>query len=262
MSSNPLIPVALAIVDFAYAIYPRKRPSQEALQACKIISHRGEHDNKTVRENTMEAFRVARDAGAWGLEMDIRWTKDMVPIVHHDADTSRVFGKKLNIADVDFDTLRSKVPDVPTFKEFLDEFGGHCHLMIELKAEPFPELEKQKSILKDHLAQFKPFKDYHFLALDPEIFETFNLEPRKACLPVATFNIKKLSAIALQRGYRGLSGHFMLFGKSMKTRHEAAGQIVGTGFPASRYCLYREAARGVGWIFTNDAVKLLNIIQE
>jgi glycerophosphoryl diester phosphodiesterase len=262
MSSNLLIPIALALVDFTYSLIPRKTPPHDVLRECKIISHRGEHDNKSLRENTMEAFRIARDAGAWGLEMDIRWTKDLVPMVHHDADTSRVFGIQLKLCDVLFEDLRRQVPDVPTLEEFISEFGGTCHLMIEMKEEDFPQLKKQQVILAGLLAGLEPVKDYHFLSLNPKLFEMFDIEPKQACYPVALFNVNELSAIALERGYEGISGQFIMIMDAIKARHDAVGQITGTGFPTSKNALYRELNRGVEWVFTNHAVRLLRIIKS
>ena len=47
-----------------------------------IIGHRGaSHDHA---ENTLAAFRGARDQGADGIELDVRRTQDGVLVVHHD----------------------------------------------------------------------------------------------------------------------------------------------------------------------------------
>ncbi len=256
------IDVALWLADGIMRVLPRPTPPTEMLERCKIISHRGEHDNRTVFENTMEAFRIAVDAGAWGLELDIRWTRDLVPMVHHDANTRRVFGSDVEISKVDFSTLREAVPQVPTLDEFVSEFGGKVHLMIEMKAEAFPELEQQRTILQKALSELEPVKDYHLLALDPELFELFSVQPKQACLPVATLNIKSLSRISLARGYAGLSGHFVMLNNRLKREHEAAGQWLGTGFPASKNCLYRELNRGIEYIFTNDALALLKVLED
>jgi glycerophosphoryl diester phosphodiesterase len=257
---NPVLQFALDAVDAWAAVVPRRKPPVAALKACKIISHRGEHDNKQVMENTIEAFRIARDAGAWGIETDIRWTRDLVAMVHHDPDTSRVFGKPLTISETDFETLREQVPQVPTLEELVAEFGGTVHLMIEIKAETFPRLEEQKAVLGKILERLNPTEDYHFLALDPALFDAFDIKPSRACLPVGLTNIKDLSKVALERGYAGITGHFLLITEKMQKEHRLAGQKIGPGFPASRNALYREVNRGADWIFTNEAVKLLDII--
>ena len=48
----------MAIVDGAMSALPRRVPSRAALERCRIIAHRGEHDNVTVMENTLQAYRL------------------------------------------------------------------------------------------------------------------------------------------------------------------------------------------------------------
>ena len=47
-----------------------------------IIAHRG--DSSEAPENTMEAFRRAVEAGADGIELDVRLTRDREVVVIHD----------------------------------------------------------------------------------------------------------------------------------------------------------------------------------
>ena len=48
-----------------------------------VWAHRGSAER--ARENTLAAFRAARDCGADGVELDVRSTADGVLVVHHDA---------------------------------------------------------------------------------------------------------------------------------------------------------------------------------
>ena len=252
--------IALTVVDAWMAVLPRRYPSPVELSRCKIVSHRGEHDNRSVRENTMHAFETAQRAGVWGIEADIRWTADLVPVIHHDPDTMRVFGKSISIGDTRFEEIRKAVPEIPTLGELIKKFGGITHLMLELKAEQFPQLERQKNILHEHLAELRAVDDYHILALDPELLEDFDIQPRRCCLSVAGTNFGPLSQTTLRSDYGGLTGHFLLLNDRLKHEHQQSGQVIGTGFIRSRNCLLREINRGVEWIFTNDAVKLQNIV--
>ena len=249
-------------VDLAYMSLPRRRPSMQALHECKLVSHRGEHDNRRVRENTMAAFARVQDAGVWGIELDVRWTRDLEPVVLHDPDTKRVFQVDLEVAEIDMDELRQRVPEVPTLAEVIDRFGGQMHLMVELKADSMDALAGKRQRIQALFSGLQPVTDYHFLALAPELFELVDFAGSETCLPVAEYNVKQMSREAENGQQAVLSGHYLLLGKRMLLRHRRLQQKIGTGFPASRFCFYRELNRGVDWIFTNHALKLAAIRQE
>jgi glycerophosphoryl diester phosphodiesterase len=52
-----------------------------------ILAHRG--DSYQAPENTLEAARLGLDSGADGWELDVRLTRDAVPVVFHDESLSR-----------------------------------------------------------------------------------------------------------------------------------------------------------------------------
>ena len=252
----------MALVDTASACWPQPAPSREALQSTRLVSHRGEHDNRQVLENTLPAFRAARDAGVWGIECDIRWTADLVPVVVHDPDASRVFDDEAVISKLSFAALRERLPLIPGLAELVDEFGGNTHLMIEIKAEDYPDPARQAAILAEHLKALTPGEDYHFLALDPALFQHVSFAPPACCLPVAEFNVSAWSDAAIDRGYGGLTGHYLLLTNAIRDRHQSAGQRIGTGHIGSRNALFRELNRGVEWIFSNDAVAMQRVVQQ
>ncbi len=257
---------AMWAADALMAVLPRRLPPRAALEACRIISHRGEFDNREVFENTLAAFRAARDAGVWGIECDIRWTADQVPVIFHDMDGRRVFDVDRELDALTFRELRRLMPLVPSLEELVTQFGHNTHLMLEIKTQPGPEVPDRSRpdlsrpdrtrILQQQLAGLRAGEDYHFLALDPALLEPLDFVPPQCCLLVAETNIEAMSRAALARGLGGLTGHFLLLGNTLKAQHEAAGQRVGTGFIASRRCLYRELNRGVEWIFSNHAARI------
>ena len=254
--------VAMAVVDGVMAAIPRPVPERAKLERCKIISHRGEHDNITILENTLPAYAQARAAGVWGIEADVRFTADLVPVICHDATTERVFGLSLQVAEISFEQLRRELPLIPTLSELVGEFGGNMHLMLEIKDEPRPDAPLQKQRLEGVLADLVPVRDFHILALDPTLFAFVDFLPAESLLPVAEINTASMSRVALSSRYTGLAGHYLLLSERYRLRHAARGQRVGTGFPASRNCLFRELNRGIDWIFSNDAVKLQGIVNR
>ena len=251
--------VAMAAADWLVAGIPQSMPDRLALRACKIISHRGEHDNISVMENTLAAFDRARAAGVWGIECDIRWTADLVPVISHDACGTRLFGNPARLGELSFADLRAHMPQIPSLAELLDEFGGNTHLMLEIKEEHYPQPQQQKRILRSLLSKLIPGRDYHFLALEIEVFDKVDFVPRKFCFPVSELNVSSLSRAAIETRCGGLNGHFLLLTDKLRKRHESVGQRVGTGFIASKNGLFRELNRGIEWIFSNDAVKIQKI---
>jgi glycerophosphoryl diester phosphodiesterase len=237
-------------------------PGKDSLRRCKLISHRGEHDNSSVFENTLPAFAMARDSGVWGIECDFRWTADLVPIVCHDPDGKRLFGKPEAFRDLTWPEVRERMPLIPTLHEVVTGFGGTTHLMLEIKEEHYPQPEHQKEILKDLLSGLSPGRDYHFLSLEPALFERVDFVPMKCCLPVAQTSVSRFSQACLESGYGGLTGHYLLLSNQIKQRHETAGQSIGTGFVNSRNCLFRELNRGIEWIFSNEAVEMQGILEQ
>lgn len=220
------------------------------------MSHRGEHDNRAVPENSLAAFDAARRAGVWGIECDIRWTADLVPIICHDSSPHRVFGLKTPLSMLSFSELRLAVPQIPTLEEVIAEFSKDCHFMLELKDGYWPEPERQQAQLADLLSGLRAGWDYHVLALQAGLFRYAGFAPTTCYLPVAEFNIRQFSALAIKRGYAGVAGHYLLLTRELHRRHRRRGQKLGSGFPRSRSGLFRELNRGTDWIFTNHAVAL------
>ena len=249
------------MADLFVLSLPRRRPSHQALANCKLVSHRGEHDNREIRENTLAAFECVRAAGIWGIEFDVRWTRDLIPVVIHDPNSRRVFDIDLEIAEADLSELRRRIPEVPTLQEVVSRYGGELHLMVELKQDCLGVSADKRARIAEIFAALKPGDDYHFLALEPTLFEIVDFIGSRACLPVAEFNMAMLSQHALTGGFAGVSGHYLLLNNRMLQQHRYSGQKVGTGFAASRSCFYRELNRGVDWIFTNHALKLAAIRQ-
>jgi glycerophosphoryl diester phosphodiesterase len=73
-----------------------------------IVAHRG--DSFRAPENTLEAARLAWEAGAAAWELDVRLTRDRVPIIPHDGSLLRTTDVALRLAELGVDGL---LPDDP-----------------------------------------------------------------------------------------------------------------------------------------------------
>jgi len=252
---------AMAAADAVYALLPRPCPPREQLDRCRLIAHRGAHDGRALVENTLPAFDAARAGGVWGIETDLRWTRDLEPVLLHDADGARLFGEATRAAEVTAAQLRDRLPAVPTLAAVVQRYTPQMHLMLEIKAEPYPDAARQQARLMELLQHLQPGRDYHLMALDPGLFRLFPDVPAHAMIPIARLNVAATSRLALARGYAGIAGHYALVRRRIIHHHACAGQAVGVGFPASRFALYREIARDVRWIYSDRAVELQRMVR-
>lgn len=252
----------MRLMDGLFARWPQPVPSRAVLRSARIISHRGEHDNNRVLENTLAAFDGAAAAGVWGIELDVRWTADLVPVVAHDPDLARVHHAGGWIADLSWLALRRRAPAIPLLAEVVARYGRRLHLMIEIKANDWPDTRRQSLGLGEILSGLRPGEDYHFMALRPETLIAIEGFPVHSRLAIAYHWPDRLSRWVRRQGWGGLCAHYaMLRGPQVRAHHNS-GQGVGTAYPASANSLFRELNRGVDWIFSNNAARLQAIVRR
>lgn len=250
----------IRLMDGLFARWPQSVPSLAVLRSARIISHRGEHDNIRVLENTLAAFDGAAAACVWGIELDVRWTADLVPVVAHDPDLARVHHAGGRIADLSCLALRRRAPAIPLLAEVVARYGRRMHLMIEIKANDWPDARRQSLGLGEILSGLRPGEDYHFMALCPATLIAIEGFPAHSRLAIAYHWPDRLSRWVRRQGWGGLCAHYaMLHGPQVRAHHNS-GQGVGTGYPASANALFRELNRSVDWIFSNHAARLQAIV--
>jgi glycerophosphoryl diester phosphodiesterase len=93
-----------------------------------IYGHRGASAH--VRANTVEAYALAIELGADGVELDVRPSRDGVLVIHHD---DRPAPAAPPFVELDFDEIRATTPWVPTLDEAWEAIGPTALLNIEIK---------------------------------------------------------------------------------------------------------------------------------
>jgi glycerophosphoryl diester phosphodiesterase len=250
------------MADHFFAKWPQKKPTLAQLNACRLVAHRGEFDNGHVLENTLPAFDAAVAARVWGIEFDIRWTADLVPVICHDPDLTWIFGDPARISELSFHDLRARCPHVPAFTEMVDRYGGRCHLMIELKEEPYPNPAEQGRKLHEILQSVTPIKGFHLLSFDTDQFDQLNIGPPDAFIAIARLNARELSQRAIHNGYAGVGGHYLLVGNRHLAHCQRQGLKMAIGFVNSANSLFREVNRRVDWLFSDRPVKMQQILDQ
>jgi glycerophosphoryl diester phosphodiesterase/sugar phosphate permease len=103
-----------------------------ALTLPKLQAHRGFRPEAHVIENTLEAFRLAKKAGAEMIELDVQLTKDGEAVVFHDEDLRRLAKSPERLLDLTAAEIKSRV-NAPLLKEVLRDADVPSRLNIELK---------------------------------------------------------------------------------------------------------------------------------
>lgn len=156
--------IIIFIVLYLWAIAPRRNHVFKR----GFYAHRGFHDRDgQIPENTLLAFEEAMQRG-FGIELDIRFSKDREIYVFHDDDLRRMFNKDLlfrSLESQEIDTLRLNGERIPRLSEVLELVDGKVPLIIEIKeSDDYQALVDQSmDLLKDYDG------DYAIKSFDPKI---------------------------------------------------------------------------------------------
>ncbi len=238
------------------------RPARDDLESARLIAHRGIYDNVGVIENTLAAFDAAVDAGIWGIECDVRWTRDHVAVVHHDPDGQRLFGRQRPIEALTLQELKRVYPAIPTLATVVARYGRKHHLMLEVKRPAeIPSADVNRSLRAD-LAPLVPGDDFHLLCFSIPFLAAIESVPRRACLPIARFNPGAAARAVAEYGFGGLTGHYAVISRRRVAALHRQGRSVGTGLVNSRGCMFRELTRRVDWLFSDRPLALQRIVDR
>lgn len=133
----------------------------------KIYAHRG--FSAKFKEATLAAYQAAIDAGADGLECDVRLTKDDIPVCFHDRNTKRIAGAKKRVATLTLTELRG-ITGVLTLEELLDlAKKNNKEVLIETKHPVFSGRRVERKVTELG-------KQYKFTAMSFSLFAVLLLK--------------------------------------------------------------------------------------
>lgn len=127
----------------------------------KIIAHRGATEN--ALENSWSSFQQAVAVGCHRIELDVRLTRDKVPVIIHDQKLDRTcttngLVTELNINEIQ--SIRLKNGErIPLFAEVLEEFGPKIEINAEIKGNCVELAE-----IVARMVAVSPFKDQVLLS--------------------------------------------------------------------------------------------------
>ncbi|NEE00743.1 glycerophosphodiester phosphodiesterase [Phytoactinopolyspora halotolerans] len=105
-----------------------------------LIGHRGTPFEFT--ENTVASLKNAESLGADGIEFDVRLTRDSVPVLLHDADLRRLWGRPQLLSEIDYH-------EVSDFLPTLDEAVRATSTMLVVDCKGAGTARRAISVLRD-----------------------------------------------------------------------------------------------------------------
>ncbi len=129
---------AIALVFFFLLLPGESSQQQREPFWQQNIAHRGLYSkDQAVPENSLAAFTAAAEEG-YGIELDIRLSRDGAVVVFHDDTLERCCKVQARVDETDLDELRTLTlfetsQHIPTLREALEIVDGKVPLVIELK---------------------------------------------------------------------------------------------------------------------------------
>lgn len=193
----------LVWLAYMWAIRPSTRKCGLEKYMNVKFAHRGLHGDGRA-ENSISAFRAAKEAG-YGIELDVRLSRDGELVVFHDATLTRVCGVDALVIDctaAELKTMRLSGTDdgVPTLREVLELIDGAVPLLIEIKMEG--DEHGVPEALAEVIHEYRG--DYIVESFNPIALSTF-----KKIMPEVPRGILS-SLFTKQEKYRGKILYFLL----------------------------------------------------
>ena len=186
-----LLPIGLSVLGLALIIFCvylfliRTKRAHEKIAAYRglNLAHRGLH-GEGAAENSISAFRRAMEAG-FGVELDVRLSKDGELVVFHDDTLTRVAGvegrvDELTLAELRECRLLDTDDTIPTLREVFDLVDGRIPILIEIK-----EKTGSTAVTEKLLAELKSYDGPYIVeSFDPMAISAFRKGRRQVPLGI------------------------------------------------------------------------------
>ena len=133
------------------------------IRKMEITAHRGA--SVKYPENTMAAFRGAKELGADWIELDVQQTKDRQIVVSHDTNLARVTGVNKDIIDMNYNEIEKldagsffskkfKDEKIPLLKEVL-QYAKDNNIRLNIELKPTGEEKDFEKQVVDLIKKYK-----------------------------------------------------------------------------------------------------------
>jgi len=175
-------------------------------------AHRGLHtEDRSIPENSIKAFRLAAENG-YGIELDVRLTKDGQVVVFHDDDLKRVCGAEKRVDELTFEELQQlrlygTEEKIPLFTEVLKTVDAKVPLIVEVKPG-----KKNRELCRKTEAILSAYSgDACIESFDPFIVGWFRIHAKgrvrgQLAMPKKEYKLSKIQNFALGYGLFNVIG--------------------------------------------------------
>lgn len=221
-----------------------------------VVGHRG--DPYRVRENTLPSLRSAVTRGADAVEIDVRLTRDGVPVLLHDATLKRLWGhdrplSKLTRAQVEELTRGG----VPTLRDALLDVGAH-RLMIDLPGATEESVRAVVGLVRDCGAAERVY----YCAGPVAMLAVRNEDPAAEIALTWTSLAPPRPVLIDAVRPRFLNYRFGLVGQELAERVHKDGMLISAWTADTRRTMRRLIQAGVDAVTTNRVDTLASVVRD
>ncbi|WP_329270293.1 glycerophosphodiester phosphodiesterase [Streptomyces sp. NBC_01451] len=216
------------------------------MQNVTAVAHRG--DPYRVRENTTDSLRSALDLGADAVEIDVRLTRDGVPVLLHDSTLKRLWERDRPLAVLSAAEVRGLTEGgVPTLAEALAVTEG-TRVMIDLPGSPdVRAVRRVTDVVRECAAEERVY----YCADAPAMLAVRAADPAaEIALTWKTLAPPRPALLATVRP-RWLNYRFTLVDRALVARVHRGGHLLSVWTPDTHRAMRRLLDAGVDSITTN-----------
>ncbi|MCX5051392.1 glycerophosphodiester phosphodiesterase [Streptomyces sp. NBC_00201] len=216
------------------------------MQNVTAVAHRG--DPYRVRENTIASLRSALDQGADAVEIDVRLTKDGVPVLLHDATLKRLWEHERPLASLSADEVRGLTDGrVPTLAEALAAADG-TRLMLDLPG--MRDVRAARRVV-DAVREAGASERVYYTADSSAMLAVRAADPSAEIALTCTSLAPPRPALLAAVKPRWLNYRFSLVSRELAARVHHDGYLLSVWTPDTRRSMRRLIDFGVDSITTN-----------
>jgi glycerophosphoryl diester phosphodiesterase len=226
------------------------------MQNLTAVAHRG--DPYRVRENTVDSLRSALDLGADAVEIDVRLTRDGVPVLLHDHTLKRLWEHDRPLLSLSAAEVRGLTGGgVPTLAEALAATEG-SRVMLDLPGTR--EVRTARRVV-DVVREAGAADRVYYCADAPAMLAVRAADPSAEIALTCTSLAPPRPVLLAAVRPRWLNYRFSLVGRELAARVHHGGRLLSVWTPDTRRSMRRLIDLGVDSITTNRVDALCGLRQ-